>query len=280
MGVSEETRLAPFLRNRQNREEKIAMKRSAGTWGRRWEAEEPERGSFGSEDSEGLTDWPENTRKASKRKKWPEDGADTAELEDWPDAFLQEEDPENDELESDRGTDPKEEKRAVARAMKLLLYRQRSEHELRCALEKDDFSAAAVEKALAYVRSFGYINDARFAENYIISMGKKKSRRVIESELEEKGVSYACIQEAFEENPVDDDTAAFELLQRKLRKSSASFMEEPDQDLDDLFGSEDGYTHKIEDKARRRVYNFLARKGFSSATIWRAIRKYEAGGQD
>lgn len=49
-----------------------------------------------------------------------------------------------------------------------------------------------------YVSGFNYLNDVRYAVNYIRSRENQKSRRYIENQLAQKGVSQADILQAFE----------------------------------------------------------------------------------
>ena len=65
-------------------------------------------------------------------------------------------------------TNEQENKKAVSAAMQLLLCRQRTEKELRHRLQEKGFSEEAEEEAIAYVRSFGYLND----RNYDVQTGR------------------------------------------------------------------------------------------------------------
>ena len=56
---------------------------------------------------------------------------------------------------------PEERDRARKKAMRLLEHMDRTEKGLTDKLRQAEFSPEAVEDALAYVKSYGYINDAR-----------------------------------------------------------------------------------------------------------------------
>lgn len=149
--------------------------------------------------------------------------------------------------------------KAAVRAMKILLYKQRSEQELRQKLQEEGFEADAIDLAVEYCASFGYVNDRKYAENYLLSYRNRKSARVIRSELEQRGVASAVIDEAFEEHPYEEREIADELVRKKA-----------------------GVPHRLDDRELRRTYGYLARKGFSSSVIWGAIHRYqeEAAGED
>ena len=62
---------------------------------------------------------------------------------------------------------PEERNRARKKAMRLLEHMDRTEKGLTDKLRQAEFSQEAVEDAIAYVKSYGYINDARYARTYI-----------------------------------------------------------------------------------------------------------------
>jgi regulatory protein len=146
-------------------------------------------------------------------------------------------------------------KEAMRKAMHLLMNRDRSEQELRDRLAQAGFEEPETEEALAYVKSYGYVNDRRYAENYVISAGGKKSRRMLRSFLEEKGVADDLIEAALDQLPEDETELVTGLLLKKA-----------------------GPPHSMDEKELRRVFAYLARKGFTSSDIWRALREYQAGG--
>ena len=58
-------------------------------------------------------------------------------------------------------------KRCKLRAMNLLKERSYTEKKLRIKLERGQYPAICVDRAMDYVRSFGYINDMQYAEDYL-----------------------------------------------------------------------------------------------------------------
>ena len=60
-----------------------------------------------------------------------------------------------------------EHKRAAKKAMKLLEHMDRTEKGLRDRLHQAGFGQDAIEAAMAYVESYGYIDDYRYARTYI-----------------------------------------------------------------------------------------------------------------
>ena len=81
-------------------------------------------------------------------------------------------------------------KRAKKRAMHLLEDMDRTESALREKLKAGQYPGECNRaEQLTYVRSFGYLDDARYAENFIMSRKDTKSKREIKALLSQKGVS-------------------------------------------------------------------------------------------
>ena len=72
-------------------------------------------------------------------------------------------------------------RRARHRALHILERCDRTEQELRDKLEMN-YRTEAVEDAIAYVKRYHYLDDMRYAVNYLNSRGRVKSRRGVEQE--------------------------------------------------------------------------------------------------
>ena len=89
-------------------------------------------------------------------------------------------------------------KRAKLRALHLLTDMARTEKELKEKLRLNQYPEDIIETAMDYVRSFGYLNDDKYAESYIESRKSSKSKKEICAALLKKGVSLEQIDLAFE----------------------------------------------------------------------------------
>ena len=142
-------------------------------------------------------------------------------------------------------------RRAKLRAMHLLEDMDRTETELRDKLRRGEYPDDVVEKAIDYVSSFGYIDDVRYAENYILGRKDLKSRREIRAVLAKKGISGEDIEQAFSACYSEDSEAEAErsiLRKRKFSPESA-------------------------DRAQmQKMYGYLARKGFRYEVIRQVIQ--------
>ena len=145
-------------------------------------------------------------------------------------------------------------KRAKLRAMNLLQGREYTTAQLRTKLQQGYYPPAVIEQAIAYVASFHYIDDLRYALDYITYHENSRSRRRIEQDLQGKGISAITIEEAWqnwrENGGVQNEQ---NMIRELLRKKHY----DPDA--------------KTDWKERQKIYAFLARKGFSAEAIHKAI---------
>ena len=145
-------------------------------------------------------------------------------------------------------------KRAKLRAMNLLQGREYTTSQLRTKLQQGFYPPKIIELAIDYVTGYHYIDDLRYAVDYITYHEDSRSRRRIEQDLQGKGILAATIEEAWQvwrENggKQDEQAMILELLHKKHY---------------DTEGETDW-------KERQKIYAFLARKGFSAEAIRKAI---------
>ena len=102
-------------------------------------------------------------------------------------------------------TDMEQQQKEVRKkALKLLEHMDRTEKGLYDRLLRAGFSEALAADAVAYVKDYGYVNDARYATNYIMYKIHDKSRQKIFQELQQKGIDRQTIQSAWDETPSAD----------------------------------------------------------------------------
>ena len=150
-------------------------------------------------------------------------------------------------------------KRAKIRAMHLLEQGDRTKKGLQDRLTQNGYPPEAVEAAITYVESFHYIDDNRYAVNYIQNQGSKKGRARIMLELRNKGVSQEDIDQAFCETEEDIDIREVirELILKKRRTQEA-----------------------MGEKERQKLYGFLMRRGFASSDILSVLREFAGIGEN
>lgn len=141
-----------------------------------------------------------------------------------------------------------EQREARRKALRLLEHMDRTEKGLQERLIQGGFSEAAAEDAVAYVKDYGYVNDYRYALNYILYRIHSKSRQKILQELLQKGISRDVASEAWEEASDLEEPDETSLLRTAIEKKCS-----PGDTLDD--------------KAMRRLYGYLQRRGFRMGDI-------------
>lgn len=143
-------------------------------------------------------------------------------------------------------------KRAKLRAMHLLTRMDYTEAELYRKLMKGEYTKEAVDIAMEYVRSYHYLDDQRYASQYMAGRAGTKSMRQMEFELEKKGVSreiIAACREGLEEQ--DETPLIRQLLEKRCRQPE-----------------------KADAKEKNRHYAYLVRKGFRMEDISRVFEEY------
>ena len=97
-------------------------------------------------------------------------------------------------------------RRAKMRAMNLLKNRSYTEKQLYDKLKAGDYPEEIIEQALDYVRSYHYIDDRQYAEDYIEYHKESRSRSRILRDLVQKGISIELAGEVYEEKAGEDRT--------------------------------------------------------------------------
>jgi regulatory protein len=141
------------------------------------------------------------------------------------------------------------------RALNMLAFRARASSELARALVRKGAEKAHVDAAITRLQEQGLLDDAAFAQSFTRAkvLGANQSRRRVQQELARKGVSRAvtdaAIDTVFEEEGVDQREIVEQAARKKLRTLRG--LEPPVR--------------------RRRLYAFLARRGYDSDDIRRAM---------
>ncbi|MBQ0059382.1 MAG: regulatory protein RecX [Lachnospiraceae bacterium] len=151
-------------------------------------------------------------------------------------------------------TPDEEIQKAKKKAMDLLLVRDRTEHELLERLDRASFSHEAALSALSYVKSYGYVNDERFARHYLEVFKESRSIRRIIYDLKNKGISEALIHMILEEQEGESQKAL--VRQLALKKWRTLNHDDP--------------------KSRQKVIASIARKGFRMGDILSVMEELES----
>lgn len=139
--------------------------------------------------------------------------------------------------------------RARNNAYALLRQRPRSESEIVKRLSLKGYGEDQVAAVIEELKKLGHIDDAKFAKEWVESRmrANPKGDAVLRQELRHKGVEEALIEEALSQKAQRFDD-------RKIALSMAREQFERFKKLDRR-------------KAAKRVYDFLARRGFGYGII-------------
>lgn len=158
----------------------------------------------------------------------------------------------DDEIAELRAADTVEQARL--RAVDLIAYRPRSVREVQRRLKRAGADDAAIAAVVERLKAAGLLDDDAFSRAWVDSRMRTspRSKRMIAWELRRKGVNRADIEAALEE--VDEEDAAYRAaMQRLPRLRGLAPMER-----------------------KRKLYDYLARKGFDYETIERAVQQVES----
>ena len=146
-------------------------------------------------------------------------------------------------------------KRAMQRCLNLIKSRDYTREQLKLKLKQGGYPEQVIEEALDYAASGRYIDDLRYAESFIVCSHEHKSRRRIENDLLQKGVSAETIAAAWlqweDEGNVQDEEEQIKALLTKKHFDAET----------------------ADRKELQKMYAFLARKGFDGDKIRRLLLK-------
>lgn len=149
-------------------------------------------------------------------------------------------------------------RRAKLRCMNLLKSMDRTEGQLRSRLSQDGYPDMIADRAIEYVSSFHYIDDDRYALNYVRQMSGRRSRRQIESDLMKKGLDRDQIRTAFEE-----------LAQERMPGEE---MEDPDVAAIRSIAGKRGFDPETADgETSWKFVRYLLRRGFGYSSVRQAL---------
>lgn len=144
---------------------------------------------------------------------------------------------------------------AKEKALYFLGFRPRSTAEMRQYLQSKGYSSAITDTVVAWLQELGYIDDVRFATEWIEGRLRTKpmGRRRLLQELHQKGLDPELIETVLEQFAADIDELT---LARKLAKERIRH-----------------YWGEETQAARRKLAGFLQRRGFTLDVISTAVNE-------
>lgn len=144
-------------------------------------------------------------------------------------------------------------KRCKLRAMNLLQKKDYTEKQLRDKLSEGLYPKEIMDDALHYVKAYHYLDDERYARDYITYHMTVRSRNRIIQDLSGKGISKDIFMPIVEELYVEEDSdVELEQIMKLLDKKH--------------------YNPEVADlKEKQKIMAFLMRKGFQISDIRNAM---------
>lgn len=147
----------------------------------------------------------------------------------------------------------KEYEKYLNSVIRLLTLRPRTEKEITDYLKKKKTPDDIIEKIISKCRDYGFINDKKFAQEWIRSRMnyKLKSKRVVKMELHQKGISKDEVEDVLSntDQEINDLEQAKKLASQRITR----------------------YKNLPKNEIHRKLGGFLGRRGFDWDTIKRTI---------
>lgn len=143
-------------------------------------------------------------------------------------------------------------KRGRERALYLLKDRDRTENEIRKKLKEGCYPLEVIERTIDFLKEYHFVDDLDYGRRFIQAYKDKRSRKRLEFDLQQRGLTQEQIRMLMEEGEVQEDGQIQAFLKKK------------------------GYipgTSSPKDQAR--LIAALARKGFSYDAIYRNLGELE-----
>jgi regulatory protein len=150
--------------------------------------------------------------------------------------------------------------KATDAAIRLLTVRPRSVREIQLRLRKKDYDDETIERVIARLRDWKYIDDEAFARFWVENResNRPRGRRLLEQELRSKGVERETVANAIDDAEIDELAGALEIARAKSRSY---------RDLD-------------EPVMKRRLGAFLARRGYGYGVIKQVLDQLIGGDEE
>jgi len=139
---------------------------------------------------------------------------------------------------------------AKTNAVKYIMYKPRTQYEVKNKLLKLEYDEELIEEVINELLLLEYLNDNLYAEKFIRNSQsiKPMSKNMIKYKLKEKGISDDIIQNVLRDNEIDEIELARDLFFKKTKGKP------------------------LDEKELNKVKGFLARKGFSLSIINKVVK--------
>ncbi len=143
--------------------------------------------------------------------------------------------------------------KAKEKSFSYLSYKPRTYKEVTSKLKIEQFSEEVIDSIMKFLQKYDYVNDEKYAEEFVRSRVSSKGlgRHRLESELKQKGIDSNIINKIFSEYEFDELEMVIQHIYKKTNGNK-----------------------RIETKEKNRCFNYLLRKGFSYELINKGFKMY------
>ena len=143
-------------------------------------------------------------------------------------------------------------KRGKERALYYLKSSDKTVFQVRTKLREGYYPINIIDKIIEFLEKYGYLDDYRYAENYLSYNKKRKSIHRMKNDLSLKGIEKVIIDDVFLENIQEDDDIEEGLIEEYCRKKVKGVVDE---------------------KQYNKILMALLRKGFKYEQVKSILRK-------
>lgn len=129
---------------------------------------------------------------------------------------------------------------AKNKALSILKFRDRTEQELRLKLTEASFSTDIIHQVIEYVKSYSYLDDARFTMAYIKSRKGIKSKLAIKTELLQKGINRELLRQVMDieyEEREEEEDAELSAIRKAIQKKKKAVRDMSPEERQKLMAS-------------------------------------------
>lgn len=140
-------------------------------------------------------------------------------------------------------------KRAKKRSLFLLQKKDYTESQMRKKLKEGCYPSDIIDETIEYLYLYHYLDDVRYAMQYVRFHGEQKSRRMLVQKLMEKGLKKEVIDEALSqyEGPSEEEQIAVLIRKKNFDPQSS------------------------DEKQRQKMMRFLIARGYSYEAVKHAV---------
>lgn len=140
-------------------------------------------------------------------------------------------------------------KRAKLQVLNLLKRMDKTRYEVLQKLKQSGYNEDIIKQTLDYIDSYNYLDDKKYAKQYVQYKKEEKSKKEIENYLLRKGLSKDLIKEALEKEYDSEEIAIVKVIHNRTKGRDT-----------------------ITDKEKQKIISNLIRKGFKYDLIKKHIK--------